>query len=67
MSSVFSNLAIACSGWLAQLELCTFDFLERRPERNIHPAMTPHMMMQPKKGRIMGSIATVNDELIVEE
>ncbi|CAE6486390.1 MAG: hypothetical protein QXE84_09475 [Candidatus Nitrosotenuis sp.] len=61
--------SFVCSDWFEQQECEDFssDFFERRPERNITPAITPHMIMQPTRGRTMGRTATVIAELTVEE
>lgn len=43
------------------------DFFEKRPDKNIAPAITPHIIIQPKRGRTNGSTASVIAGLNVDE
>lgn len=53
---------------LVQQELCDLsDFFEKRPARNTTPSITPHITIQPTKGRRKGKIASVVTGFIVNE
>ena len=43
------------------------DFFEKRPTKNITPIITPHIMIQPTKGRRKGKTASVVTGFIVNE
>ena len=61
-------MGLLVSGDSIAQELCDLsDFFEKRPDKNIAPAITPHITMHPKKGRTNGSTVSVLVGLAVNE
>lgn len=60
-------LFISIDSFIQQESFDLSDFFEKRPTRNMTPIITPHITIQPTKGRRKGKTASVVTGFTVNE